>query len=236
MIFWAGRSSDDVRLIVERYPSRTMAQRKVDVTAVPGRSGDLLSAQDAFENYEQSYSIYLSAEAVGLPRIAAGVAGWLAAPKGYQRLEDSYDLDTYRMAYYRGPLDVENIMNKFGRATISFSCKPQRWLRSGDVPISLVPGEALRNPTLFEALPRIELRGSGAGVLTVGSTAVAINSLPDGVLILDCEEQNAYGPDGANRNSTISAPEFPSLPAGETPISWSGGISAVEIIPRWWTL
>ena len=37
MIYWAGRSSDDVHVIVERYPSVTLAGRKLDTQAVPGR-------------------------------------------------------------------------------------------------------------------------------------------------------------------------------------------------------
>lgn len=30
--------------------------------------------------------------------------------------------------------------------------------------------------------------------------------------------------------------EFPTLPAGETRVTWSGGVTAVEITPRWRTL
>lgn len=51
MIFWAGRSSDDVHVIVERYPSVTLAARKMDVQSVPGRNGDLIFPQEAFDNY-----------------------------------------------------------------------------------------------------------------------------------------------------------------------------------------
>ena len=235
MIFWAGRSSDDVGVVVEHYPARSYPQRKLETVSVPGRSGALLTVQDAFENYEQTYDVYLSAERLGLPRAARAAADWLVAPRGYQRLEDSYDLDTFRLAYYAGPTDVENIMNRFGRASISFNCQPQRWLRVGEVPVQLVSGQALRNPTGFTALPKITVRGTGAGVLTVGDVAVTIKSLNRGSLILDCDTQDAYL-GAVNLNSTISAPEFPSLPAGETAISWSGGISAVEIIPRWWAL
>ena len=60
--------------------------------------------------------------------------------------------------------------------------------------------------------------------------------MPDGYVILDCEAQNAYGAGGVNRNATISAPEFPALETGETAVSWTGSITGVSVIPRWWTL
>ena len=59
--------------------------------------------------------------------------------------------------------------------------------------------------------------------------------MPRGAVVLDSDTQNAYL-GAVNLNSTISAPEFPTLPAGESAVRWTGGITGVEIIPRWWTL
>lgn len=64
---------------------------------------------------------------------------------------------------------------------------------------------------------------------------VTINSMPRGAVVLDSNTQNAYL-GAVNLNSTISAPEFPTLPAGESAVRWTGGITGVEIIPRWWAL
>ena len=98
-----------------------------------------------------------------------------------------------------------------------------------------VQGEVLRNPTAFTALPTITVTGTGAGTLTVGDVTVSISSMPRGAVVLDSDTQNAsYG--AFNLNNTISAPEFPTLPAGESVVRWTGGITSVEIIPRWWTL
>lgn len=235
MIFWAGRSSDDVHVVVERYPNVELSARKLDTQAVPGRNGDLLFPQNAYQNYVQSYEIYVSAERIRLPRAMREVANWLCGPAGYQKLEDSYDVETYRRAYFAGPLDVESILHRFGRATIEFNCQPQRFLRVGDMPVQAAQGQVLLNPTAFAALPLITITGTGAGTLTVGDVTVTITSMPRGVIVLDSDTQNAYY--GAfNLNSTISAPEFPTLPAGESAVRWTGGITGVEIIPRWWTL
>ena len=191
MISWAGRSSDDVHVIVERYPSVTLAARKMDAQSVPGRNGDLIFPQEAFDNYVQPYNIYVSAERIRLPRAMREVASWLCGPKGYQKLEDSYDVETYRRAYYAGPLDVESVLHKFGRATIEFNCQPQRFLRVGDLAVQAVQGQVLLNPTAFAALPLITVTGTGGGTLTVGDVTVTINSMPRGVIVLDSDTQNA---------------------------------------------
>ena len=233
MIRWAGVSSDDLGVVVERFPALNGPSRRLEAVQVPGRSGDLLIDRGAYDNYTQVYDVYFYAGRDRAPAGARAVRAWLQGPIGYQRLEDSYDPNYYRMAYYAGPSDIENAMNQFGRATVSFTCKPQRWKKSGEYPIPCASGMHLHNDG-FPALPLIKVSGTGAGSLTVGSVTVAIHSL-DGYVMLDSDTQNAYK-DTLNKNSTISAPEFPVLQPGENVVSWTGGIAAVEITPRWWTV
>lgn len=234
MIFWAGKSSDDVGVIVEHYPALPRPARKAEAVQVPGRNGDFIYVQDAFENYEQPYDIYISAERIKIPNAALYVSQWLNRPKGYQKLEDSYEPQFFRLAYYNGPTDIENIMNRFGRSQIRFNCKPQRFSRQGEFPKTITAAETLLNPFAFPSLPLITVYGSGEGVLQIGGYTVRLLSI-DEFVVLDCDTQNAYK-GTKNKNNTISAPEFPRLEPGENEISWQGGIEKIEIIPRWWTL
>lgn len=234
MILFGGVSSDAMRVIVEYYPQRHCPERKIEKISIPGRSGDLLLAQDAFENYTQTYDVYLSAEKAGLPRVARAAMLWLQGQAGYQRLEESYDPECYRLACFAGPLDVENIFNRFGRATIAFDCKPQRWLKSGERTLQLAKsGDILHNPGMA-ALPLLTVYGSGPGTVTAGGATVQIKAL-DGNLTLDCDTQDAYN-GTQNKNGDISAPVFPTLPPGDSAVTWTGGVQRVEIVPRWWTL
>lgn len=233
MIVWAGKSSDELNLTVETYPDRPRPAKKYSVVSVPGRNGDLHIDTGAYANYTQFYDIGIRGRERGLPQAARAVAQWLYAPTGYNRLEDSYEPDVFRLAYYAGPQDIENILNGLGRATIEFSCKPQRFLKDGENPVSVSSGTTLYNPTAFTALPIIHISGNGAGRLQVGEYVVEIFSL-DGNITLDCDLQNAYN-GTTNLNNTISAPEFPKLVAGDNEISYTGEWT-VEIIPRWWTL
>ena len=81
--------------------------------------------------------------------------------------------------------------------------------------------------------------GTGAGTVTLGQVTVPIFSIQD-QLILDCDLQNAYRQSDAGIldycNGDIYAPQFPVLQPGENPVEFTGDITGVEIIPRWWEL
>lgn len=232
---WNGRSSLDFGLRVERYPPAALPARKQEKISVPGRSGDLLIVQDAFENTNAAYDLYFNAtRRRGTVEHTRAVAAWLLSPTGYLRLEDSYDPARYRLAALSGPLEIQNNLNRYGRCTVTFDCKAQCYSKSGAQSVSFsVPG-ALQNPEQFAAFPLITVYGSGSGVLSVGGTVVKLLALSEFVT-LDSETQNAYKRT-LNKNSTISAPVFPRLLPGGNEISFSGGIDRVEIVPRWWTL
>lgn len=111
---------------------------------------------------------------------------------------------------------------------------PQRFLKIGEIPMTLTAPKTIHNPGM-EALPLITVYGTGAGSVTVGGVTVDIKSL-DEYVILDCDTQNAYRGILENKNNTISAPEFPTIPPGESRVGWTGGVERVEIVPRWWVL
>ena len=56
----------------------------------------------------------------------------LGSPMQYQRLEDDYHPDEYRMAIFTGPLDFDTrFLNRSGETTLNFNCKPHRYIKAG---------------------------------------------------------------------------------------------------------
>ena len=165
--------------------------------------------------------------------------GWLMGAGANARLEDEYDPEHFRLATFIGPMDIENTLNRYGRCVVAFDCAPQSFLKIGEIPVDFENPGPLYNPTAFAALPMIYVRGNGAGTVTVGGTVVTVKEI-EGELILDCDLLNAYidGGEGLpqNKNNCIYAPEFPKLMPGENMVAWSGDITGVTIIPRWWEL
>ena len=226
-ITWNGVTSDSIGVIVERIPNRYIPARRFSPQAVAGRNGNLLLVDKTFPNVEQEYEVYLSAETPGLPSVARACAEWLMAPDGYAELKDSYDTSVYREAYIMGGFDIENILNQFGRCTITFSCKPQKFMLSGTGWHSFVNGGTITNPTPFDARPFI--RVSGVGEIVINGKSIIIQDTVSNFLI-DCETMEATD------NSKIYCMDFPVLSGGENTVTCSSTITALSMVPRWWTL
>lgn len=236
-IIFGGVPSTRFGMRIEEYPTYPVAEKILETYKVPGRSGSLLYDTETFENVIQPYRVYYKPEkGTTSYRLAGEVAEWLVGKRGYQRLEDSYRPEVYRMAVFQGAAEIAHFFAEYGRADLEFWCMPQRWLKSGEIKMPVKNGTRLFNPGR-PALPLIRITGSGKGTLVVGTQEIRISSIPAGGLAIDCDAQNAFsGTQNKNSLITLSEKRFPVLPEGETRIGWSGGIRTVEIIPRWWTL
>ena len=125
------------------------------------------------------------------------------------------------MAVCTDGFEAENMSHMLARTTITFNCKPQRWLKVGDV--SIHNPTLLKNPTKFTACPII------TQTVTISNNGSS--------LIINSETQDAYDALGNNCNSKIQIPNgFPQLPSGDNTIVASGGITAWEVVPKWWTV
>lgn len=235
IITYNGISSRDVGVVVEHQPNYESASKEQENVHVPGRNGDVILFTGAFNNVERSYDIAFGSHKRTHSEMARAVSEWLYSASDYVKLYDSYEPDHYRMAVYEDSTDLENILNRLGRATITFNCKPQRFLRSGDFSVKFTTDGSLRNPTRYTALPIITVTGTGSGSLTIGDYNCNISDI-GGTLILDCEMQDAYY-ETTNKNSVVTLTNgFPKLEAGVSNVSFSDGITQVEVIPKWWTV
>lgn len=231
-----GRSTADFGMMVESHPNQNAPRRRRTAIEIPGRNGVLHYADGTFENIPISYDVWFRGD-VPTPEQAHSVKSWLLGAKGYQRLVDKYDPGHFRLASFEGPMNIANILGRYGKCKITFDCDPRCFLKIGEFPIDLENGGKLYNNTDFPALPLIRVYGNGAGTLTVAGVTVQILSMTTG-LELDCENEvaRALGDVGQSLDSTIYAPHFPVLVPGENIVSFDGGVTAVQIIPRWWEL
>lgn len=238
-ITWNGTTSDSIGVIVERIPDRYIPTRRFSPQKVAGRNGDILLVDKSFPNVEQEYEVYLSAESAGLPSVARACAEWLMEPTGYEKLRDSYDTSTFRLAYLSSGFDIENVLNKFGKCKITFSCKPQRFLDSGDSYSTVASGGTLTNPTPFDAQPLLLVRTTGPATLTVNGKSIDILDVFHD-LSIDCETMEAtdtFDPsDPQPANTAIYCEDFPILSKGNNVITYTAGVHSLSVKPRWWTL
>lgn len=101
--------------------------RRGEVYQIPGRNGNLYVDDGSFENLTLVYPCYIRE---GARDRLKELRGLLATLKGYQRLEDSFHPDEFRMGRISEGLEVEpSIGMKSGRFNLVFDVKPQRYLK-----------------------------------------------------------------------------------------------------------
>lgn len=227
---YAGKRSNNFGLYISGGGTYGAPQRDIETVSIPGRNGDLIIDNGRFNNITVTYSAYIRRD---FRKLADAARAWLLSQAGYARLEDTYNPGYYRLGIFTGPLDfATRFLNLGGECDLSFNCKPQRFLKSGEAAIEATGPLQLHNPTLYPALPLIRVYGA-SGTLTVGNDIMQISEI-DEYIDIDSDTQNAYK-GVTNCNPDISG-AFGTLPAGQTGISFSGDITKIEIKPRWWTL
>ena len=138
VIKFNGKSSSDFGCIIEAYPNHTRGSRRGELIVVPGRNGNVVLEDGSYTTYMQAYSVvFEKGDNHQSYQRAAEVAEWLLGSRGFCRLEDSFEPGYYRLARYAGPLNIKQIMDECGRATLEFECQPERYLKIGDVLIRI---------------------------------------------------------------------------------------------------
>ena len=234
IVMFNGTSSQDLHALVQTAPEYEFPEKDYSVTHVEGRNGDIVIDTGSWQNVPRTYNLAIDTRKISYAEVASKLVQWLHSASGYARLEDSYEPDFYRMAIYKDSGSISNIYSKAGQIEISFDCKPQRYLKNGEVSDLFTSNTEYRNPTDFPSKPKIVIHGSGSGTVKIGAYEITIFNILDGMTV-DCEIQDTYKND-INCNSRVSIAEYPKIIAGNNLISMSGGVTSIEITPRWWML
>lgn len=157
--------------------------RDIEMVEIPGRNGSFALDKGRFANIEVTYPAGIGEmNAASFKRKIEGLRNALASQRGYQRLEDDYNGEEYRMAIYKGGLEVSPASLKAGQFDIVFDCKPQRFLKSGDEENTITSGDTITNPTLFDSHPLLKIEGYGN--ININDEPIIVNSVPLGDVTL----------------------------------------------------
>lgn len=139
-------------------------ERAVEFVDVPGRNGAIALDQGRYNNIEITYpaGTFAKTQEEFRENLSA-FRNAILSQKGYQRLEDTYHPEEYRMGVYSSGLEVSPAgYNQAGEFELIFNCKPQRWLTVGAYPIPVDSGDVLDNPSVFDSEPLLEIEGYGS--------------------------------------------------------------------------
>lgn len=164
---FAGKSSKDFLLYLSGPGVYDSPAADVESTSVPGRNGDIITenartGRRRYQNVDIKYKAFFFN---GLPAKTAAVKAWLLSPIGYQKLQDTYDPDFFRMAVCKDALVFDVTAQKAAEMGLTFNCKPQRWSVDGQRSIRLESRATLKNPFAFPAQPIFKVYGDSGGEL-----------------------------------------------------------------------
>lgn len=157
-----GIDSKDYGIYITGEAVYNAPERDVEFITIPGRNGDFALDHGRYSNIEVTYPAgFFGEDEADFTQGIADIRNILCSQKGYLRLEDEYNPGEYRMAVYKSGLEVSPAALKGGEFDITFVCKPQRFLTTGETPVSLSDGDTITNPTLYEAKPLLHVTGYG---------------------------------------------------------------------------
>lgn len=237
VIVYGGVDSSNYGIVVGESPAFERPNRKQTIIQVPGRNGSVLFQENAWEDVTRTYSVWLDEDIANNKSLADKVNDYQAALNslnGYQMLTDNFEPDVYRLAYYSGGDQFTNEMTQYGRASLRFVCRPERFLVSGADAVKVDNGDTLTNPTLFASKPLIHIEASNE-TISVSIGGKTITAEVTDYINIDCERMNAYRLPVENRNDKISG-AFLTIPSGSNTIGITGNYTKVEITPNYFTI
>lgn len=213
-------------------------ERDVESISIPGRNGDLIVDNGRFKNMPVKYPAFIVR---GFEERFDAFRAFILSTHGYCRLEDDFHREEYRLGQCAGSL-LPNVSAKtkdgmskadVGTFDLIFNCKPQRFLKAGDIPVEFDTDSAIMNFTLYEAKPLI--RAYGTGTFGIGDSTVTITQA-DEYTDIDCDLMDAYkGGVNCNANVELNSDDYPTLAPGENGVMLDG-ISRLIIYPRYYTI
>lgn len=255
-------STKDMDLVIQFKPVYEFPKKDSETIHVPGRNGDLVIDSDSFKNVTRSYSI-ASVFRPGTDFIenSQRLISWLTANPGYHRLEDSYDPEVYRLAMFRSSGSLQNYYDRATILSVSFECKPQRYLKIGEKSIEYTFDQVanledisaeIENPTLYKSLPEITLENipeSSGTVLMFNvinykeeiTSSIALTSVPTESLTIDSERQLVYTIQNQtiknlNKYINLNGKQFPKLDRGINKVKVQKYLEIKHTIEKYSTL
>ena len=157
-----GKTSREYGVYITGQAVYNAPERDVEMITIPGRNGSFALDNGRFQNITVTYPAGIFAEnEADFAQAVSDFRNYLCSRKGYCRLTDEYNPSEYRMAVYKSGLDVDPAQLRAGEFEITFECKPQRWLTSGETATAVANNGTLTNPTLFDSQPLLAIKGYG---------------------------------------------------------------------------
>ncbi|MBP2057017.1 phage-related protein [Lactobacillus colini] len=225
-------------------------KNRFETISIPGRNGDLVTGEEAWDNIKVSYNCYVPKNA---KQVIEYLKQLLFNTSGYVRIEDTINGDKFRLGFYDSGLDdISMSLNAIQASfTLTFNCKPQHFLRIGETWYDFLNKTSsgavnqVRNlpifssPTTFPSSPIIKvLTNNQWGYFKIDDEKIEVANLHNKVLVIDTETLNCFDENGNLQNDCVKFSFNKSLKVNfnTAKTQCTDNISRIRVQPRWFTL
>lgn len=226
-----GKNSIDFNTWIATSNMFDGAEHDDESVEIPGRNGAIIMSNNRYRNFNGSVSCYIPYD---MRHNVDALRSFLSSKHQYCRYEDSMHPEVYLMARYIGGFALSDSDRVGAAFDLAFDCKPQKFLKSGEVPIAYTANGLIYNPTDYASKPLIRCYGS-SGTVTVGGVSVTVSGASV-FADINCELMEVYeNGTSLNNTTTLTNGEFPVIDSGEVAISFTG-FTSIEITPHWFMI
>ena len=232
----------DIGAVLMENPHYTLSVKELDFTALPGKSGDIITDKNRFKNSSISYKVssmplfcsYDEQEFVYV------LSEWLLTSYDYKILRDTYNPGYFRKAICTDIANPTVEANKMVWTTVTFNCDPFLYSDTGLKKNTYnfnggTQTENLFNPEGWASEPIIEITPNQPLMvsLSINGVTVGIEQI-DKTIIIDVPNYNVYDTNGKPCNDVVQAFKLPTLLPGKNKLITSGTNSGlIKITPNW---
>lgn len=218
-LIWNGKTAEQMGLKIVSLPPIQASTERIDEQDIEGRDGTLTYVNGYTSSEKEVEADYKGNKPLD-------IINWF---KGKGEVIFGNMPDRYYKARINNivPLD-QVIKNQLYNFPIKFKCQPFGYLLSGKYPIEITSNTIIYNLGTYKSLPLITAYGESNGSLTINNTTYTITNI-NGSISIDSEIQEVVN----GKGDYLECNSFIELATGENTITFSGGITKVEIVPRW---
>jgi len=216
-----GKSSSEFGLSIAETPSIPSPERDVQQIPIRGRHGSL-TKKYGYKDIEFDIALNIL-DTRGIKEQIRLIKAWIL---NAERLQLSDDSAYYRIKHAFIP-EIDNEINLYGSFNASFVAHPFQY-KDNEIVTFNSAGTLIYNGTV-ESLPMIRVFGAGTGQITINSKVIHLSNI-DSYMDIDSENEVTFKEQNPRNDDMVGA--YPVLIPGENTISWSGGITKIEIDAR----
>lgn len=229
---WNGQSSDDHGVCVKSLPFLYTPGERFESCVIPGRDGVLRIPDGGMEEIALLVDCYLPYEQGVTVSDMRTIREWLRGEGWFTQS----DLPGRAFkAKITDAIAFQPWVDGFADRLFSITlyAEPYQYHYPEAEKIVLTAAGTVSNPGTAHSLPRIAITGSGDFTVSIGGTYMEFSGVSGGVIV-DSERMDVLAQDGLTlANSCAAMAEFPKLQPGPNAVSWTGGVTKMEILPRW---